>query len=78
MISDGHVDAVYSSHYVEHRYPYEVPIALGQFYRVINDGGVVVITCPDIRSVCELVVKDYLTEPAYISPAGPMAPLDVM
>jgi predicted SAM-dependent methyltransferase len=78
MVSDDHVDAVYSSHNIEHLYPHEVPIALGEFYRVTKKRGFVVITCPDIRSVCELVVKDQLNEPAYISPAGPIAPLDMM
>lgn len=72
------VDAVFSSHNIEHLYPHEVPIALAEFKRVLKPGGFVVITCPDLQSVCALVAEDKLTEPAYISPAGPIAPLDIL
>jgi len=37
-----------------------------------------VITCPDLQSVCALVAADKLTDPAYTSPAGPIAPLDIL
>jgi hypothetical protein len=37
-----------------------------------------VVTCPDLQSVCKLVAEDMLTEPAYASPAGPIAPLDIL
>lgn len=74
----GSVDAVFSSHNIEHLYPHEVPIALAEFARVLNDDGYAVITCPDLQSVCALVAQDRLTEPAYTSPAGPIAPLDIL
>jgi hypothetical protein len=38
----------------------------------------VVITCPDLQSVCALVADDKLTESAYDSPAGPISPLDIL
>lgn len=72
------VDAVYSSHNIEHLYPHEVPLALAEFKRVLKPDGFVVITCPDLQSVCELVAQDKLTEPAYTSPAGPIAPIDIL
>ena len=78
VIEGGSVDAVFSSHNIEHLYPHEVAIALGEFSRVLNDDGMVVLTCPDLQSVCELVAQDKLTEPAYVSPAGPIAPLDIL
>lgn len=78
VIEGGSVDAVFSSHNIEHLYPHEVAIALAEFFRVLNDDGMVVLTCPDLRSVCELVAQDKLTEPAYVSPAGPIAPLDIL
>lgn len=28
--------------------------------------------------MCKLVAEDKLTEPAYVSPAGPIAPLDIL
>jgi ubiquinone/menaquinone biosynthesis C-methylase UbiE len=77
-VSDGSVDAVYSSHTIEHLYAHEVPTALAEFKRVLKEDGFVVITCPDLQSVCALVAEDKLTEPAYSAPAGPIAPLDML
>lgn len=77
-VAGGSVDAVFSSHNIEHLYPHEVPVALAEFARVLNDDGYAVITCPDLQSVCALVAQDRLTQPAYTSPAGPIAPLDIL
>ena len=77
-VSPASVDAIFSSHNLEHLYPHEVPVALAEFRRVLKDDGFVVITCPDLQSVCALVAEDQLTEPAYQSPAGPIAPLDIL
>lgn len=72
------VDAIFSSHNIEHLYPHEVPVALAEFNRVLVDDGFVVITCPDLKSVCALVADDKLLDPAYVSPAGPIAPFDIL
>jgi predicted SAM-dependent methyltransferase len=72
------VDAIYSSHNIEHLYPHEVPFALAEFLRVLKPNGFFVVTCPDLQSVCKLVAEDKLTEAAYASPAGPIAPLDIL
>lgn len=72
------MDAVFSSHNLEHLYPHEVPTALQEFLRVLVDEGFAVITCPDLQSVCELVAQDKLTEPAYTANAGPIAALDIL
>jgi predicted SAM-dependent methyltransferase len=72
------VDAIYSSHNIEHLYPHEVSVALTEFLRVLKPNGFVVITCPDLQAVCALIADDKLTEPAYTSPAGPIAPLDIL
>lgn len=77
-VTEATVDAVFSSHNIEHLYPHEVPVALAEFKRVLKPDGLVVITCPDLQSVCALVAEDKLTEPAYTSPAGPIAPLDIL
>jgi SAM-dependent methyltransferase len=77
-VETGSVDAIFSSHNIEHLYPHEVPLALAEFLRVLRHDGFAVITCPDLQSVCALVAQDKLTEPAYTSPAGPIAPLDIL
>lgn len=77
-VEDASMDAVFSSHNIEHLYPHEVPLALAEFKRVLKEDGFVIITCPDLQSVCALVAEDKLTEPAYTSPAGPITPLDIL
>ena len=77
-VSSGSVNAVFSSHNIEHLYPHEVPLALAEFMRVLTSDGFAVITCPDLQSVCALIAEDKLTEAAYTSPAGPIAPLDIL
>lgn len=77
-VASGSVDAVFSSHNIEHLYPDEVPVALAEFKRVLKPSGFCLITCPDLQSVCALVAADKLTEPAYTSPAGPIAPIDIL
>jgi SAM-dependent methyltransferase len=77
-VPDESVDAVFSSHNIEHLYPHEVPLALSEFLRVMKPGGFAVITCPDLQSVAALVADDKLTDAAYISPSGPIAPIDIL
>ena len=77
-VADQSVDAIFSSHNIEHLYPHEIPLAIAEFLRVLKSDGFAVITCPDLQSVAVLVAQDKLTEPAYVSPAGPIAPLDIL
>lgn len=77
-VADASVDAVFSSHNIEHIYPHEVPTALAEFLRVLKPEGFLVVTCPDLQSVCALIAEDKLVEAAYQSPAGPIAPIDIL
>jgi SAM-dependent methyltransferase len=77
-VKSASVDAIYSSHNIEHLYPHDIPLALAEFLRVLKPNGFAVITCPDLQSVAALVAQDKLTEPAYVSPAGPVAPIDML
>ena len=77
-VASGSVDAVFSSHDIEHLHAHEVHGALTEFRRVLKDDGFVVVTCPDLQSVCEAVANDPLLEPLYVSPAGPISPIDVL
>lgn len=77
-VADASVDAIFSSHNIEHLYPHEVPLALAEFRRVLKPEGFVVITCPDLQAVAALIAEDKLAETAYVSPAGPITPLDIL
>lgn len=77
-VESGSVNAVYSSHNIEHLFAHEIPKALNEFRRVLTKDGFLVITCPDLQSVAKLIAEDKLTEKAYDSPAGPITPLDMV
>jgi SAM-dependent methyltransferase len=77
-VDTASVDAIYSSHNIEHVFPHEVPAVLLEFHRVLKPDGFVVLTCPDLISVCQAVVDDKLMEPLYVSPMGPIAPIDIL
>lgn len=77
-VASASVDAIYSSHNIEHVHAFEVPAVLREFHRVLKPEGFLVLTCPDLQAVCALVADDRLTDPAYQSPAGPITPLDIL
>ncbi len=78
MIPNGSVHAVYSSHNIEHLYPHEIPKAFSEFKRVLNPQGFALITCPDIKQICRMVLEDKLYEPAYLSVSGPITPFEIL
>ncbi|MBS7696471.1 MULTISPECIES: class I SAM-dependent methyltransferase [unclassified Chelatococcus] len=76
--SDASVDAVWSSHNLEHLYDHDVPVALREFRRVLRQTGFALMTMPDIEAIAQLVVDGKLDQVAYQSPAGPITALDMM
>lgn len=77
-VDDASVDALYTSHTIEHLHAYDVPVSLAEMFRVIKADGFCVITCPDLQAAAEMVVEDKLLEVAYESPAGPITPFDII
>ena len=79
LVETATVDAVYSAYNIDHIYAHEVPIALGEFYRVLKDDGIVFVRCPDIQSVAEAVVQDKLLDTFYETEDGQkITPLDIL
>jgi SAM-dependent methyltransferase len=78
IISDGQFDAVYSSHNVEHLYPHEVALALQEMHRVLKPSGFALISLPDLQEVARHVADGNLDAPLYVSPMGPITPLDIL
>ncbi|SHO52257.1 O-linked N-acetylglucosamine transferase family protein [Desulfopila aestuarii] len=72
------IDAIYSSHNIEHLYPSEIPKAIQEFLRVLKPEGYAVITCPDLQAAAQMISDDKLMEVAYTSPAGPVTPFDIV
>jgi SAM-dependent methyltransferase len=72
------LDAVWSSHCVEHLHANDVALALGEFRRVLRPGGLVLIAVPDLQQAAALIAAGRELAPAYLSPAGPITPLDIV
>lgn len=77
-VADASVDAIYSAHNIEHVHAHQVPQVLKEFLRVLKADGILVVTCPDLQTVCQLVAEDKLGDAAYTSQAGPITPLDIL
>ena len=77
-VLDCSIDAIWSSHNLEHLQRHEVPQALNEMIRVLRPGGLLLITLPDLRQVAQLVVEDRLEDQAYTSPSGPITALDMI
>ncbi len=78
MVENESMDAVWSSHNVEHIFSHQVPVALREFYRVLKPGGFALVTLPDLQAAAEMAAADQFDEVAYVSPAGPITPMDMI
>ena len=77
-VPSNSVDAVWSSHNLEHLYAHEVPLALREFRRVLKAGGLALLTTPDIQEVARHVAQGNLDGTLYVSPAGPICAIDIL
>lgn len=78
-LANESIDAIYSAHNLEHLFEHEIEVALLEFRRVLKQDGFIVITCPDLQSVCRLIAKQGLQEPAYVAQCGtPVTPHDIL
>lgn len=77
-VDDASVDAIFSSHGVEHLYWHDVPRALAEFRRTLKADGFAVVTCPDVQAAAQMIAEDRMFETAYLSAAGPITPFDIL
>ncbi len=78
MIASGSMDAIYTSHSIEHHHAHEVPLALAECRRILTPDGFMIVVCPDLQGVATLVAKGRLMEPFAMSPAGPISAIDML
>jgi predicted SAM-dependent methyltransferase len=77
-VESGSMDAVYSVHNLEHLFPHEVPVALGEFVRVLKPDGFAYLTTPDLQAVAFLVAEDKLSDVVYHCGGYPVTPIDMI
>lgn len=59
------VDAVFSSHCIEHLYLDQAVPALQEWRRVLKPDGWLLLVCPDLQAAAEMVAQDRLFDVAY-------------
>jgi SAM-dependent methyltransferase len=78
VVPSESVDALWSSHNIEHVFAYEVPQVFGEFLRVLRPGGFALITTPDLQRAAERIAAGRLEDPLYQAEAGAITPLDMV
>lgn len=78
VVEDASMDAVWSSHNLEHLEGFQVPQALAEIRRVLKPGGFALITLPDLKHIAQLIIEGKADQVIYVSPAGPITPLDML
>jgi hypothetical protein len=77
-VASSSVDAVFANHSLEHLYPHDVPLALREFRRVVNDDGFVALVVPDLEAAARMILEGKLHQPAYVSSGGPITAFDMI
>lgn len=78
MIKNNSIDAIFSSHNLEHLETHMVPIALKEMLRILKFGGFILVNLPDLGTIAKLIVDGKLEDTLYNSSAGPVSPLDML
>jgi SAM-dependent methyltransferase len=77
-IPSSSVDAIWSSHCIEHLFVHDVGRALAEFHRVLREGAFACLIVPDLQTIARYIVADRLHEVIYASPAGPVTAHDIL
>jgi SAM-dependent methyltransferase len=48
-LKDGCADELHAMHIIEHVFAWEAPALVGEWYRLLKPGGLLVVECPDIE-----------------------------
>jgi ubiquinone/menaquinone biosynthesis C-methylase UbiE len=78
IIESSSVDALWSSHNLEHVFAHQVSSALSEFFRVLAPGAVAHVQVPDVMTPVRAIMKGRLEQALYEAPAGPVTPLDML
>lgn len=71
-------DAAWLSHVIEHLFHHEAVPALAAIRRTLKPTGYLIVTCPDVRRVAEVIAKDGLDARLYDAKAGTITARDAL
>jgi SAM-dependent methyltransferase len=56
-LADSTVDEIMAIHLIEHMHPWEVPVALAEWHRLLKPHGRLVLELPDLKKCCANVLS---------------------
>ncbi len=65
LLANASMEAVFSSHCIEHLYLDQAVPALSEWRRVLRPDGFLLLVCPDLQAAAEMIAKDRLMDVAY-------------
>lgn len=77
-VEAGSMEAVFSSHVLEHLYWHEVPVALAEIARVLRPTGFALAWVPDLQAAARWIAEDRLFDVIGSTPYGPLTPFDLV
>jgi SAM-dependent methyltransferase len=77
-MGDESVDALWSSHTIEHLHAHEVIPAFREMRRVLKPDGFALVTCPNLTEIAKLAATGDVESVVYNSPAGPIRAIDML
>ena len=78
MFHNDSVDAIWSSHNLEHLPWHDVSKALAEAKRVLRPDGFMIVTLPDLQHLAQLILDGELMAVQYESAMGPITTLDML
>ena len=55
-LADGSVEEIIAIHLLEHLYPWDAPVALKEWHRLLKPGGLLVLELSNLRKCCQNIV----------------------
>lgn len=77
-VKTNSMDAIFTSHFLEHLYLHEIIPTLKNFKRVLKSGGEVQIHVPDIQYIAAKLTTGRLEDVVYQSKLGPITAMDMI
>ena len=71
-------NAIWNAGSLSYLYAHEVMPALKECYRILQPGGILVFTVSDLQRIGQVMGQNKLEQELYRSPAGPVAPIDLL
>lgn len=65
-VASGTMDALFSSHCLEHLYLDQAVPALREWRRVLRHSGFMLLLCPDLQAAAQMIAEDRLFDIAYL------------